>query len=325
MSREEYAGQSPQLVPEAMRGYRFWRYERGATRIKGQYNGEWERLKPLEAACKANTYTYLGGFQEDEDLNHEVPSENCTCGIYARYVIDGHITNPSLVWNALYIVGSIKATGKTLLGSRGFRTAKAEIEAFVDIGLNYPEDDKFTKVLAENYGVPFYEDPKKFLEDFPPANLSALGIAYNEYPHSFRGQTYTAGGRRFGKEEQYRLWLAQYVDPPNTMAGCTCDSCHTIRSQYVSSIQQYNYGQNSSASYVIIDQQKLQEDTRRLQENAIRDWKDPNLAGSYSQHQITINMSQPQSNSTLTNAQLRTYVSLVQGKIDTNNILGGGA
>jgi hypothetical protein len=75
---------------------------------------------------------------------HEAPSENCSCGFYAytdpkSHEIDGYYPASP------YVLGVIKGTGRTLVGTRGFRCEKAEIIALLD-----PPDDPRRKQLLEN-------------------------------------------------------------------------------------------------------------------------------------------------------------------------------
>lgn len=60
---------------------------------------------------------------------HEVPDENCTCGFYAY---TGPERPEVAQRTADDIVGVIRGTGRTLIGTHGFRCEKAEIVAFLD-------------------------------------------------------------------------------------------------------------------------------------------------------------------------------------------------
>lgn len=61
---------------------------------------------------------------------HDIPVEGCRCGFYA-YTDVKHEENKADAENR-YILGVIKGTGRTLIGSRGFRCEKAEIVALLD-------------------------------------------------------------------------------------------------------------------------------------------------------------------------------------------------
>lgn len=58
-----------------------------------------------------------------------VPDEECTCGFYA-YSDEAHMDRPG----GSNVIGIIRGTGRTLIGSRGFRCQRAEIVALVDPG-----------------------------------------------------------------------------------------------------------------------------------------------------------------------------------------------
>jgi hypothetical protein len=60
---------------------------------------------------------------------HESPDEKCTCGFYA-YTEPDHIElQLTGRGQGPFIMGVVKATGRTLLGTQGFRSEKAEIVA----------------------------------------------------------------------------------------------------------------------------------------------------------------------------------------------------
>ncbi|TFV90434.1 hypothetical protein [Blastococcus sp. CT_GayMR16] len=60
---------------------------------------------------------------------HPAPAEHCKCGFYA-YTIPSHDVEDSAG-----VVGLVRGTGRTLIGSKGFRCEKAEIAALLDPGV----------------------------------------------------------------------------------------------------------------------------------------------------------------------------------------------
>lgn len=67
-----------------------------------------------------------------DNPGHEVPSDSCSCGFYA-YTDDLHAEVKSHARNGEEpVLGIIKGTGRTLIGTQGFRSEKAEIVAFRD-------------------------------------------------------------------------------------------------------------------------------------------------------------------------------------------------
>jgi len=153
---------------------------------------------------------------------HEAPHHNpedldddCKCGIYAGYGLEGlqqqWVTSPSNSY-----VGVVKASGRTICGSVGFRTQRARIVALC-VGLDMqterlfregrvssmyvdpsgervdtlktegttPEErlaelvDKRAAALgrcAQYQDVAVYRDIRDLVRDFPPDDLRALGI-----------------------------------------------------------------------------------------------------------------------------------------------------
>ena len=70
-------------------------------------------------------------FTEGKDGRHAAPSEDCHCGFYAYTDVE-HDEIDSYNENDNFVLGVIKGTGRTLIGTRGFRCEKAEIVALRD-------------------------------------------------------------------------------------------------------------------------------------------------------------------------------------------------
>jgi len=66
------------------------------------------------------------------NFDHDTPSEDCQCGFYA-YTDSVHAEVKSQTRNGVEpALGIIKGTGRTLIGTKGFRCEKAEIVGFRD-------------------------------------------------------------------------------------------------------------------------------------------------------------------------------------------------
>lgn len=63
--------------------------------------------------------------QAETDV-HAAPDERCTCGFYA------YTHDPAATYESTSVTGVIRGTGRTLIGTKGFRTEKAEIVALLD-------------------------------------------------------------------------------------------------------------------------------------------------------------------------------------------------
>lgn len=115
---------------------------------------------------------------------HDVPAEACSCGFYAysapEHWVDGQSglgrMSGIMTFGEMIIGGAVKATGRTLIGTKGIRTQKAEIVALLRPFWNERiaarnrdyEEDLLLKGLAQNYpGVPFYDTPDQLLEAVP--------------------------------------------------------------------------------------------------------------------------------------------------------------
>lgn len=70
-------------------------------------------------------------FTEGKDGRHAAPSEDCKCGFYAYTDVE-HNEIDSYNESDDFVLGVIKGSGRTLIGTRGFRCEKAEIVALRD-------------------------------------------------------------------------------------------------------------------------------------------------------------------------------------------------
>jgi hypothetical protein len=156
---------------------------------------------------------YVIGRQHDAPHhNRQDRDDDCKCGIYCGYDIDGlqhtWVTSPSGSY-----VGVVKASGATICGKIGFRTARARMVALC-VGLDEKTEamfhqghastvylapdgertplegansgemladlvDRRRRALAgfpQYAGVQVYEDMNEMCEAFPPDDLRALGI-----------------------------------------------------------------------------------------------------------------------------------------------------
>ncbi len=151
----------PALVPGELRGYR--QFE---LRADGLYpmvltgSGPWDGL--LERArCAAGA-------------DHRPPAADCKCGLYAWY----------LPGSATVSVGPasavVAARGRCILGDRGFRAAEARIEAVAlpaVVRWTPRAGSRARRMLARAYPhTRVYGSERQMLKDFPPQDMSALGI-----------------------------------------------------------------------------------------------------------------------------------------------------
>lgn len=98
----------------------------GTSKYRG--NGSTEYLFTLDDGSQVST-TDMPESRYEPRPPHEVPDESCKCGFYAYTELDHN----ELDYNPAerMVIGVVKGTGRTLLGSQGFRSEKAEIVALV--------------------------------------------------------------------------------------------------------------------------------------------------------------------------------------------------
>lgn len=128
-------------------GLRVWRIDDfGRLRALHVRSADPWRPGVNEAVCVADQnagvwvsggYTFTVGLAYSTTTNAvksrrctQVPNETCRCGFYA-YTNTSH-TELSQAGEADHILGMVRGTGRTLIGTKGFRSEKAEIVALLD-------------------------------------------------------------------------------------------------------------------------------------------------------------------------------------------------
>lgn len=106
--------------------------------------------------------------------DHDAPSADCRCGLYAWYL-------PGSATVALGPVSAVVAArGRCILGDRGFRASSARIEAVTlpAVARFHPTAARRARrMLDERYPqTRVYGSARAMLKDFPPHDVTALGI-----------------------------------------------------------------------------------------------------------------------------------------------------
>ena len=166
---EDFAGAEHELVPGVLRGYRAWRWQEGRL-IACNWDGTWEPGRN-EARC----LRYQGcGVPECASCAayihpEPVPYSPCACGFYAKHKPGGYDSRGS-------VIGVIKAYGKVVLGTLGFRAQYAEIEALsmVSHEIARTVNDYYQVPCFDYYQVPCFADYGEMLEKFPPIPVDEL-------------------------------------------------------------------------------------------------------------------------------------------------------
>lgn len=171
-------------VPGFLRGYRAWRLDQYANELLPLHVnlGAWipGRNKAYCAADPEMSWTPSSGHQgyqyyhsePGSRFNWQAPNSYCTCGFYASYESEAYKYQVSkfpgcysLTARSPVIHGCMKATGRVVLGEKGFRAEIGEIEALWGWG---------ARSVAKEYDVPWFLTKTRFLKKYPPHDVSAL-------------------------------------------------------------------------------------------------------------------------------------------------------
>lgn len=128
-----------ELVLGSVYGARTWQVHSRTGELFPLHAGQipWER-GVNEATCRRH---HISGFYSSsyDPKNHQI--HECSCGYYAYFDPSGHeMKNIDSESNTRgnYAGGVIRATGKTVIGDKGFRASKAEIVAIYHPGFQPP-------------------------------------------------------------------------------------------------------------------------------------------------------------------------------------------
>jgi hypothetical protein len=152
------------LVPGSLRGYRTWRpLDRRSQPRDGllpltsvsRRRVVWGRT--LAARCEP----FDPADAAPSDDEHRAPHDGCTCGIYGWY--DPNDTGMV----SARVFGVIEASGRVLMGERGFRAERATLAAVVT-------RNRRVAAACEQAGIAVYRRRRHLLRAYPPEDLSAL-------------------------------------------------------------------------------------------------------------------------------------------------------
>ena len=154
--------QDPALVAGELRGYRQFdlRHDGLYPQVHTEF-GPW-RARLERARCVVTP-------------EHAAPVSGCTCGLYAWYL-------PGSATVALGPASAVvAASGRCILGDRGFRAAAARIEAVALPGhlLCRPwAAARVRRMLTTRYPeTTVYASARRMIKDHPPHDVSGLGIS----------------------------------------------------------------------------------------------------------------------------------------------------
>jgi hypothetical protein len=153
--------QDPALVAGELRGYR-------------QFDLRHDGLYPQVHTESGPWHARLERARCVVTPEHAAPASGCTCGLYAWYL-------PGSATVALGPASAVvAASGRCILGDRGFRAAAARIEAVALPGhlLCRPwAAARIRQMLTARYPeTTVYASARRMIRDHPPQDVSALGI-----------------------------------------------------------------------------------------------------------------------------------------------------
>ena len=149
------------LVPGELRGYRqFLLLTDGLYPVVHWAAGRWE---PGRHAARCST-----------GATHDAPARDCTCGFYGWYDPSGTAGS----YGGAKAV--IAASGRIVLGDRGFRSGVARVEAVaLPVPLRWQPrgSTRARRMLAERYpDVPVYRSARAMVRAHPPHDVRELGV-----------------------------------------------------------------------------------------------------------------------------------------------------
>jgi hypothetical protein len=189
-SKNEFEGLPFDFAVGEVYGLRMWKMDSyGRLRARN-----WDKAKPWRpgenvAECvemPENSWSAMWGqiYSSSMGLSvsttsppkppHDTPSEKCGCGFYAY--TESHHADTLPYKDRNVVLGVIKGTGRTLMGTKGFRCEKAEIIALRDPTRGGTKTDPWRveqlAKLKEVYpGVPIVESRAALLEFAPLTNM----------------------------------------------------------------------------------------------------------------------------------------------------------
>lgn len=161
----QYGDERSSLYPGTLRGYRVWELSKGPIMRRPilkpiVIRGRAWRPQLNRAKCKIGWTDKLSRY----GMGLHSFDPKCTCGLYA---VHDPLDAPYVSGLKLGIFGSIKASGVVVIGGRGFRAEKAQIEALCCLSFLGEHNEQAERV-ARRYAVPLYSNPRELIDNFPP-------------------------------------------------------------------------------------------------------------------------------------------------------------
>lgn len=173
-TQKDYKG-NELLITSTVRGFKQWSWNKD-RKLVSMFPADWSNGS-LTSECSRY------GLSKDKSSDiHVSPGNDCTCGVYAHYL---PLESYEKQRNSIF--GVVEASGKILMGTKGFRAEKAKVIALAGYGpCNqwfentektrgvYPED---VVDFCTSIGVPYFPTVRQMVFEFPQDDLSSLGVS----------------------------------------------------------------------------------------------------------------------------------------------------
>lgn len=216
-SQRDYKGDEL-LVLESVRGFKQWTWSK-ERKLVSMFPADWTNGS-LTSECSRYALN-----KDKASVRHRSPDLECTCGVYAHYLPLESYEKPRGC-----IFGVVEASGKILMGTKGFRAEKAKVVALGGYGPSnqffentektrgvYPDD---VVDFCTSIGVPYFPTVKQMVFEFPQTDLSSLGVseedlsswkfhrdyAKEQYAEKVRRQEEVLASQRLQEEELFRRY-----------------------------------------------------------------------------------------------------------------------
>lgn len=230
-------GADPAFIPAEIRGYRMWTYHRSSGPLLRAVAMGYEWLRGVNRA----TCAY--------DHEHKPPVKDCRrtghgCGFYGWHTgfpdgFEDPVKYP--------VLGVIRVSGRIILGTKGFRAEKAEIEALAPAIPRSMQVD-MVRDIAARYRVEYMPSGEDAFAEFPPNDLSALfpepvstpeqelqthleqmGVALSQTASLAASLLNATEGISKAFQEWNKEWQSSLLDDdglPLHAAQCCCRKCY---------------------------------------------------------------------------------------------------
>lgn len=153
--------EQPESYPGALIGYRHFGDTCPLSSVHSKFTySKVEENEWWEAKCGT-------GKDTSPSLDHDAPEANCKCGFYVNYYPQNSFYDKS--YDKTYPRGVVEASGRVILGQKGFRAQKVRLVAL------FPVRFDLGMYVAEVFPwVRLFTDIDKMYEAYPQEDLTSL-------------------------------------------------------------------------------------------------------------------------------------------------------